>query len=291
MSNNQKDETKFLGKKTIVLALPYFTDMFSSYYAIEIMKGVGKVVENSSFDLQLHMFDPDLGEKAVAVHLTGVTNLSGVLFADIDGNRKIIIAVKQRKIPYLVMNNLFDDNETNCVGIDNKVASKEAVEYLIKLGHTKIATITGNPKTQSSLMRLEGYKEALAANKIKENPEYIVNGGYNKEKAQEAMIKLINEKPRPTAVFAASDLMAFGAIMMALREDVKVPEDISVVGFDNSPIAALGHVTITTVNQPLAEMGSVATNAIIDVIEGKTQPPFKKVLSTTMIMGSSCRRL
>ena len=291
MPNNKKNEEKFLGKKTIVLALPYFTDMFGSYYAIEIMKGVGKVVENSQFDLQLHMFDPDMGEKAVDTHLAGVANLSGVLFADIDGNRKIITTVKKRKIPYIIMNNLFDDNETNCIGIDNKAAAKEAVEYLMKLGHANIAIITGNMKTQSAVMRLEGYKEALAKNKIQENPEYIVNGAYNREKAQEAMVKLINEKPRPTAVFATSDLMAFGAIMMALREDVKIPEDISVVGFDNSPIAALGHVTITTVSQPLSEMGSIATSAIIDIIEGKTQRPFKKVLPTTMIMGSSCRKL
>lgn len=291
MPNGKKDDKKILEKKTIVLALPYFTDMFGSYYAIEIMKGVGKVVETSPFDLQLHMFDPDMGERAVETHLAGVSNLSGVLFADIDGNLKIIAAVKQKKIPYIIMNNLFDDNETNCIGIDNKVAAKEAVNYLIKLGHQNIAIITGNLKTQSAVMRLEGYKEALAENKIKENPEYIANGGYNREKAQEAMIKLINEKPKPTAVFAASDLMAFGAIMMALREDVKVPEDISVVGFDNSPIAALGHVTITTVNQPLAEMGSNATSAIIGIIEGKIKQPFKKVLSTTMIMGSSCRKL
>ncbi len=291
MSKDKGSEKKFLQKKTIVLAVPYCTDMFGSYYAIEIMKGVGKIVERSAYDLQLHMFDPELGAEAVETHLASISNLTGVLFADIDGNRKIITAVKQKKIPYIIMNNLFDDNETNCIGIDNKASAKEAVEYLIKLGHKDIAVITGNMKTQSAVMRLEGYKEALAKNKIKENPEYIVNGAYNREKAQEAMIKLINEKPRPTAVFASSDLMAFGAIMIALREDIKVPEDMSVVGFDNSPIAALGHVTITTVNQPLAEMGSIATSAIMDIVEGKMQQPFKKVLPTTMIMGSSCRKI
>lgn len=281
----------WLGKKTIVLAIPYFADMFGSYYAIEVMKGVGKVVEDTRFDLQLHMFDPDTDAEIIKAHLIAVTDLGGVLFADVDGNHKIINMVKQAKIPYIIMNNLFDNNETNCIGIDNKAAAKEAVEYLIELGHAKIATITGNLKTQSGMMRLEGYKEALAENHIKENPEYIVNGAYNREKAQESMVKLINEKPKPTAVFAASDLMAFGAIMIALREGISVPEDISVVGFDNSPIAALGHVTITTVNQPLAEMGAVAARAIVDIIEGKIKPPFKKVLSTAMIMGSSCKRL
>jgi LacI family transcriptional regulator len=291
MANNRKGEKDNLIKRTIVLAIPYFTDMFSSYYAIEIMKGVGKVIESSQFDLQLHMFDPGVDENTIKTHLGSVINLSGVLFADIDGNRKIVSMIKQAKIPYIIMNNVFDDNETNCIGIDNKAAAKEAVEYLIKLGHTKIATITGNLKTQSAMMRLEGYKEALSENKIKENPEYIVNGAFNREKAQEAMIKLINEKPRPTAIFAASDLMAFGAIMMALRENVKVPEDISVVGFDNSPIAALGHVTITTVNQPLADMGVAATRTIIDIIDGKIAQPSKQILSTAMIMGSSCRKL
>lgn len=293
MVNDKKSEKGHLhlARKTIVLAIPYFADMFNSYYPIEVMKGVGRAIENAQYDLQLHMFDSNIGEEVIKTHLASVANLGGVLFADIDGNRKIVNTIKQNRLPYIIMNNLFDDNETNCIGIDNKAAAKEAVEYLIKLGHTRIATITGNLKTQSAIMRLEGYKEALAENKIKENPEYIVNGAFNREKAQEAMLKLLNEKPRPTAVFAASDLMAFGAIMIALREDVSVPEDISIVGFDNSPIAALGYVTITTVNQPLADMGAIATQAIFDIIEEKIKPPFKHVLPTALIMGSSCRKL
>ena len=292
MAENKKaDTTKKKSKKTIVLALPSFADMFGSYYAIEIMKGVGKVIEGSDFDLQLYMFDPEIGEDMIKRNLESFLNLAGVLFADINSNVKIISMIKHSKLPYVIMNNIFLDDQTNCIGIDNKVAAKEAVLYLIKLGHSRIATITGNLKTQSAEMRLEGYKEALAAGKIKENPEYIVNGGYNREKAQEAMAKLINEKQRPTAVFCASDLMAFGAIMMALREDIKVPEDMSVVGFDNSPIAALGHVTITTVNQPLADMGAIATCALVDIIKGKRRQPFKQILPTTLIMGSSCNKL
>ncbi|MBL7070618.1 MAG: substrate-binding domain-containing protein [Candidatus Omnitrophica bacterium] len=288
MVNRKKEEKSQVMKKTIVLAIPSFEDMFGSYYAIEVMKGVGRVIENSQYDLQLHLFEPDMDVDLIKMHITDVANLSGVLFADIDSNARIVNMIKQTRTPYIVMNNLFADNDTNCIGIDNKMAAKEAVEYLIRLGHTDVATITGNLKTQSAKMRLDGYKAALAQNKIKENPEFVVNGAYNKEKAQEAMLKLINEKPMPTAVFAASDLMAFGAIMMALREDVRVPEDISIVGFDNSPIAALGHVTITTVNQPLAEMGAIATSAIIDIIQGKKKQPFKQVLPTTMIMGNSC---
>lgn len=289
MSNHA--EARQGAKKTIVLALPYFLDMFGSYYAVEVMKGVGKAVENYPYDLQLHIFDAAMEEDAVKEHLTAVTRLGGVLFADIDGNRKIINMTRKNKIPYIIMNNIFDDNETNYTGIDNKLAAKEAVQYLINLGHEKIATITGNPKTQSAIMRLEGYKAALKDNKIQENPEYVVNGAYNREKAQEAMIKLINEKPRPTAIFAASDLMAFGAIMVALKNDMRVPEDISVMGFDNSPLAALGHVTITTVSQPLAEIGMVSGKALIDIIEGNIKQPFQKILKTTLIMGSSCRKI
>ncbi len=288
--SNHKDDKKQI-KKTIVLALPYFLDMFGSYYAMELMKGVGKAIENSQFDLQLHIFDAGMEEDAIKEHLTSVQNLGGVLFADIDGNRRIISMAKKNSIPYIVMNNVFDDNETNYIGIDNKEASMDAVQYLVDLGHKRIGTITGNMKTQSAIMRLEGYKAALAKNNIAENPEYIVNGAYNREKAQEAMIKVMSEKPRPTAIFAASDLMAFGAIMIALKEDIRVPEDVSVMGFDNSPLAALGHVTITTVSQPLAETGIIAARALIDIIEGRIPQPFQKVLKTTLIMGSSCRKI
>ncbi len=284
-------KSKKSNKHTIILAMPAFIDMFGSYYAIEIMKGVGKVLEGSPYDLQLHMFDPEEGERPLEDHLTNITSLAGILFADIDGNGRLITTVKKKKIPYIIMNNLFENNETNCIGIDNRVAAKEATEYLIRLGHTDIATITGNMKTQSAVMRVEGYREALADAGIKEVPEYIVNGAYNREKAQEAMMQLLRGKTRPTAVFAASDLMAFGAIMVALREDVRVPEDVSVVGFDNSPLAALGHVTITTVSQPLSEMGQIAATELVDMIERGMKETFKHVLPTTLIMGSSCRKL
>ncbi len=288
MSNHMGGKSSV--KKTIVLALPYFLDMFSSYYAMEVMKGVGRAIENNPYDLQLHIFESGMNEETIKEHLTAVTYLGGVLFADIDGNRNIINMARKNKIPYIIMNNIFEDNETNYVGIDNRVAAVDAVQYLIDLGHKRIATITGNLKTQSAIMRLDGYKAALAQNNIQENPEYIVNGAYNREKAQEAMIKLINEKPRPTAVFAASDLMAFGAVMVALKEDIRIPEEISIMGFDNSPLAALGHVTIATVSQPLAEIGMIAGKALIDIIEGKIQQPFQKVLKATLIMGSSCRK-
>src|SRR3990167_3505035 len=107
-------------KKTIVLALPYFLDMFSSYYAMEVMKGVGRAIENSLYDLQLHIFDTVMDEETIKEHLTAVTYLGGVLFADIDGNRNIINMARKNKIPYIIMNNVFNDNETNFVGIDNK---------------------------------------------------------------------------------------------------------------------------------------------------------------------------
>ena len=287
---NHKDEKRGV-KKTIILALPYFLDMFGSYYAMEVMKGVGKAIENSPYDLQLHIFDAGMDEDAIKEHLTSVQNLGGVLFADIDSNRKIINMAKKNSIPYLIMNNIFDDNETNYIGIDNRDAAKDAVKYLIDLGHKKIAIITGNMKTQSAIMRYEGYKAALAENNIPENPEYVANGAYNREKAQEAMIKLMSEKPRPTAIFAASDLMAFGAIMVALKEDVRIPEDVSIMGFDNSPLAALGHVTITTVSQPLSEIGMLAAKALIGIIDGEIPQPFQKVLKATLIMGSSCRKI
>lgn len=282
---------KSSAKKTIILALPYFLDMFSSYYAMEVMKGVGKAIESYPYDLQLHIFDAAMEEDAIKEHLSTIARLGGILFADIDGNRSIINMVRRNKTPYIIMNNIFEDNETNYVGIDNKAAARRAVQYLVDLGHKKIAAITGNLKTQSAVMRLEGYKEALGDNKIHENPEYIVNGAYNREKAQEAMVKLLNEKPRPTAIFAASDLMAFGAIMVALKEDINVPEEMSIMGFDNSPLAALGNITITTMSQPLAEVGLIAAKALIDIIEENIKQPFQKILKTNLIMGSSCRKI
>ncbi len=277
--------------KVIVFAIPRFGDMFESFYATQLLKGVSTIIERSRYDLLLHIYDRENANEIFDSKFSNPDAVDGFVFADIDQNDELLMKIKKSKIPCVVLNNIFEDSEVNYVGIDNKASATEIVEYLIQLGHKRIATITGDLATQSGKMRLQGYKEALSKHKIEIKDEYIVEGDYKREKSREAAKKLFKERPRPTAIFAACDLMAFQVMTIAIENDIKIPEELSVVGFDDSPFATLSYISITTISQPLFDMGKIGTEALINIIEKKVTPPFRSILPTALLLGTSCKAI
>lgn len=277
--------------KVIVFAIPRFGEMFESFYATQIMKGVSTVIEKSNYDLLLHIYDKENFSDIFDLKFSNPDAVDGFIFADINGNEEFVHKIKKLKAPYVILNNIFEEPDTNYVGIDNKAAAAEMVEYLIQLGHKRIATITGDLSTQAGKMRLLGYKEALSEHKIEIKDEYILEGDFKREKSREAAKKLLKERPRPTAIFAACDLMAFQVMTVAIENDVKVPDELSVAGFDDSPFATLSYISITTISQPLFDMGKIGTEALIDMIEKKINPPFRSILPTALLLGTSCKAI
>ena len=211
-------------------------------------------------------------------------NISGILFADLMGNESLIKKAKAKKIPYLVLNHYSEETKDNCIGIDNKKAGFEAVNHLIEAGHRCIATITGKLDAQAGIQRLEGFKEALKKKHIALDKRYIVSGDWTRESGSLAMKKLLAFAHPPTAVFVAGDEMAIGAIEETREAGLKVPENISFVGFDNIPQADLGGIPLTTVEQPLAELAELGMKKLIQIIRKKIKPPVKLLLKNTKLI-------
>lgn len=275
----------------IVFAIPRFGDMFESFYATQLIKGVSTVIEKNNYDLLLHIYDKNNVNEIFDIKFANPEAVDGFIFADIDQDEQLILKIKKSKVPCMVLNSIFEESDVNFVGIDNKAAASEMVEYLIQLGHKRIATITGDLSTQSGKMRLLGYKEALSKHKLEIKDEYIIEGDYRREKSREAAKRLLKERPRPTAIFAACDLMAFQVMTIAIENDVKIPDELSIAGFDDSPFATLSYISITTISQPLFDMGKIGTEALINLIEKKISPPFKSVLPTALLLGTSCKAI
>ncbi len=267
---------------TIGIVLPRFADMFHSFYVTELVKGVGTATERLKLDLLLHVTDGKTFGNLAAVE--------GLLFADIDGNEEQLDWALNQDIPCVVVNHYIEELPVSCVAIDNRTATEQIVGYLVKLGHREIATITGHLRTPVGIERLDGYLRAMKAKGLEVKPHFIEHGDYSGPSARGPAKRLLTHQHRPTAIFAASDEMAVTTIEVAIGLGLRVPEDISVVGFDDSPIAAFAKVPLTTMWQPLSQVGELATVILNDLIQGRAKRPVKKLLGTRLVERQSCRQ-
>ena len=163
----------------------------------------------------------------------------------------------------------------------------DVVEYLVKLGHSKIATIAGDLHTQAGEARLEGYKQAMAKYGLTIPKNYVQEGFFLRTPARTAAKNLLSLQDRPTAIFAASDVMALEVVDEARSEGLRIPWDVSLVGFDDNPIAGYSQVRLTTVSQPIVEMGRLALEKLNQITLGLEKQPIKMVLPTKLIKRES----
>ncbi len=262
------------------LVFPGYPGIFYSFYAIELIRGVGHSCEMLKLDLIFHITNGH--------NFLNTNNVGGIIFADIIENRKQVEAAVEDEIPCFVINHIVEDMNVNYVAIDNRGGGHLAVDYLISLGHKKIATVTGNLQTQSGMHRLEGYKKALTAGKIPIREDYIFPGDYSRRSARTNAEKILQLKDRPTAIFSASDDMAMEIMGAVMEKGLRIPQDISIIGFDDNPQGLYGPVGLTTVKQPLFQMGEDAVRYLSDIIPGKKKSPVRVVLPASLVIRESC---
>jgi LacI family transcriptional regulator len=173
------------------------------------------------------------------------------------------------------------------VGATNWAGGIAATEHLLDLGHRRIAAITGPSDMLCSLARLDGYRSALDRAGVGYDPALVRYGDFTHEGGFARAVELLDMPEPPTAIFAGSDQQAFGVYEAARIHGLRIPQDLSIVGFDDLPVTRWASPPITTVRQPLAEMGSVAAGMLGDLIDGKPLPSTRVELSTDLIVRES----
>jgi LacI family transcriptional regulator len=173
---------------------------------------------------------------------------------------------------------------------DNLKGAQLAVEHLLALGHTRIAMLTGRPDLQSAQLREDGYRRAMRAAKLRVKTGMVVEGDYDPEMSALAARRMLTSADRPTAIFAANDVTAIATIAVAGELGLRVPEDLSVVGFDNIPESALCTPSLTTVEQPIQAMGRTAVQMLVKLISGETVDPTHVTLATRLLIRGSTGR-
>ncbi len=276
--------------QTFALVIPRFEDIFHSFYAGEIIKGVGLAASRLKADILMHITDRFDHHDWIETSIFDTAYIDGIIFADINNDVDMLRKVISKGIPYIVLNNAFEE-PINYITINNHKAAFDLTERLIKLGHAKIATIAGDLSTQAGKLRLEGYRGALLKNGFKINEEYLTTGDFLRTPARRSAQQLLKLRNRPTAVFAASDVMALELIDEAKKQNIRIPEELSVIGFDDNPLNSYSPVKLSTVSQPLVEMGRLGAEHLNQLFSGTEKVPVRVSLETKYIERESVAAL
>lgn len=235
-------------------------------FSTEILKGTSQAITGTGYELLAYSGGGRVGEKA-GWERRYLSRLSGTL---IDGAILVTptIVAAGGSVPVVAIDPHAGPASMPTVDADNLNGAVLATEHLLRLGHRRIGFLGGREDLESSRLREEGYRTALHAAGIEVDPALIRVGGYRRPSAHAPARELLTLTDRPTAIFAANDLSAIGTLDVARDLGLGVPDDLSVVGFDNVPESALTHPPLTTVNQPMQDMGSQAVQLLIQLMNG-----------------------
>lgn len=195
----------------------------------------------------------------------------GLLLIGHDRDPAIYEYLERQRVPALVAWSFMSEANAPSIGFDNRHAMFALADEVIKMGHTRIAMISGiSQGNDRAQQRIEGVKDALAAHGINADTLSVIETPYEIESGADAFAKLISEGPRPSAVLCGNDVLAVGALLKAQELGVRVPEDISITGFDDIELARIVKPALTTVHVPHREMGRKAARELVNMVEDKS---------------------
>jgi LacI family transcriptional regulator len=268
---------------------PGHPDLLHPFFQ-EVLVGLKHGAGRLGYDLLLFATDePGNGFGGTHSYLrrTGHHGVDGAIVLGFDGRDSEIEKLAESELPCVVVDADLAGPRTGFVMSENREGAALAVRHLRELGHERIATITGLLATRPGADRLEGYREELASLDLEPREEYVVEGDFYDESGYRGTKQLLELDEPPTAIFAASDLMAAGALRAANELDVRVPEDVAVVGFDDIGLASLIQPQLTTVRQDMHALGEAAANGLARMIETPEAPPARELVPTRLVVRAS----
>ena len=280
----------FSRQSTSVLGLIVPT-VKSSIHA-ELIHGIQAKIRPTEYSLTIGNTEYDVAVELSLFQMFRQRRVAGII---VTGLHPELRAMSETAIadgtPVVAVWDTPEDARASYVGFDNQRAAFMMTEYLIGLGHRRIALIMGPRHLEARVQkRYEGYCEALLANGIQFRPEFTIEKEPTLINGHEAMTRLAALPTPPTAVFAASDVLAMGALAGAKAQGLNVPQDVSIAGFDDIDFASFCDPPLTTVRVPAFEMGQLAAGVLLDFTSGRTLDRQCYSLETSLVVRSSCAR-
>jgi DNA-binding LacI/PurR family transcriptional regulator len=280
-------------KKTQMIAV--ILPVFTGYFFIELLQGVQKEITKAQYDMILYSVDNTDKTEMFLRKTLREKRVDGVLLISLQIPNDFVGSFVKTGFPIVLVDSYHP--KLDSIMVRNKEGAYKATEHLIKMGHKRVAMIDGQLKSSPARVRLDGYRKALRENHLPFDKNLVVisdfvsgQDGFNREAGYTAMKRLLDlEEARPTAVFVSSDIQAAGAIKAIEERRLRIPQDMALVGFDDVEIAE--YLELTTMRQPMREMGRLAVQRLLQKIAGNTDRRFMKRFSTQLIVRRSCGAL
>lgn len=247
------------------------------------IRGAEQAAAELGYSLLISHREP--GSTATTIAKLSQTNrVDGLLVASLDDDEVLRSDLAAAQVPFVLMNRVLPGAPLSVV-LDSRAAARKAVEHLAGLGHRRIAHLAGRPQGFNATQRLEGYRDGLAAAGLAYDEALVATAGYTAEGGARAMRELLPRKP--TAVLAATLVSAAGAMAVLHETGLRIPEDVSVVGLHDAPVASLLYPSLTTVMMPTEEMGRVAATLLIRRLAGEHPTPVEPLPPGALIARAS----
>ncbi len=258
-------------------------------YIEEIIRGIDAELSLSDLDLILYTTHRTASKEANYVANLARGMVDGLLLVLPRNPADYIGTLTSRNFPFILIDHQGTGRSCPAVGATNWQGAYRATEYLIKMGHNRIGFITGSMDLGCSMDRLEGYLSALRTHHAVDAPELIYEGTFFQPDGYAGASALLDLSSPPTAIFASNDIMAMGVMDAVRSRGLRIPDDVSIVGFDDIPQAAVVRPALTTVNQPLEKMGRVATQMLLDLLRSPEKETGRIELPTELVIRDSCQ--
>lgn len=255
----------------------------------EVLGGLKQRVGREGFDLLLFASERPGGGYGPHSYLKRARhhNVDGCALIGLDPDDSEVRRLVRGEIPCVAIDMQLEGPRTEVVMSDNEAGAAAAVRHLHELGHRRIATITGMIDSRPGVDRLRGYREAIQSLGLAYRDEYVRYGDFYAESGRAETAKLLALDEPPTAIFAAADLMAIGAVRAAAEAGLRVPEDLSVVGFDDIQLAPHVNPPLTTLRQDKLGLGAAAGDALVARIAGDPERPPLRTLPVELVVRGS----
>jgi LacI family transcriptional regulator len=279
-------------KKTHTIGV-VLEDLLNTFFT-EVVGGIETTLKKAGYSMFLTNTAYDYENEVKLTRMLMRNKVDGILITPVRQDSEAIALLKERKVPFFVINCKCDHQDIDWIVSDNIQGGYIATKYLIDLGHRKLMHLRG-VNIQSTNDRFEGFRKAVLENGLKLSDMRVIGNAKFIQDGYDVMKKFIRKQNTgsfPTAVFAVNDVVAIGAIEALNEYGIRVPEDVSVIGYDDISIASLVRVPLTTVLQTKFKMGEIAAAQLIDKIERKEKRITRQFLvRPELVIRKSCQRL
>lgn len=274
--------------KIISLVIPRAIHaLFSDPYFPLLMEGIARACNEHDYTMVLGLITPEMRDPYRRLVRGGL--LDGVIVTSAGEDDPFVARLLQEDFPFVLVGRMPQHSGVSYADVDNVDGTSTAVQHLARLGYRRIATITGPLNQMAGKDRYAGYLKGLRSAGLAHDGELVVEGDFSELSGNRAMQDLLALETPPDAVFAASDMMAIGALKAMRAAGLRVPEDIALVGFDDIPLAALVDPPLTTVRQSIGDLGYTAARLLFEELESEDAvSPQRMILPTELVVRSSC---